>query len=121
MGPKRGDQTFVETVQRHVGVPEYNRRLADKILTAFNHAYATGEIDIAQDLHAALEKLEQRQRTEGPSPRSKSLVADAKLWTGFVDARDRYQSISNDPDANDEAVAEALADMKEAFRLWSVG
>src|SRR5512141_2876572 len=36
------------------GVPRYNRRLTDKILAAFNHAYAMGEMDLARNLWECL-------------------------------------------------------------------
>ena len=34
------------------GTPDHLRRLSDKILAAFNHAYATGEVELARQLRA---------------------------------------------------------------------
>ena len=40
------------------GLPRYNRRLSDKILAAFNHAYAAGEIEIASRIRETLARLD---------------------------------------------------------------
>ena len=36
------------------GILAITRRLSDKVLAAFNHAYATGEVDVASKLRAVL-------------------------------------------------------------------
>jgi hypothetical protein len=112
------DEAFAATMDHHVGEPEYTRRLADKILSAFNHAYAAGEHDIARDLRAALAKLDKRVRTAGPKPRAQSVLDEADRWVAFVQARDRYKGLSGDAGADPSAVGRALAEMKNAFKLW---
>ena len=37
-----------------VGAPDHDRRLSDKILAAFNHAYSVGETAIAEQLRVLL-------------------------------------------------------------------
>ena len=49
-----GDQTSDQIGQRR----DVRRRLNDKILAAFNHAYSVGEYEIAKQLKAALVKNE---------------------------------------------------------------
>ena len=103
------EDAFVASIDQHVGVPEYTRRLADKILAAFNHAYAAGEHEIAGDLRAALLKLDQRTRDAGPTARATSVIDEADRWVAFVRARDRYKSLTAalipDPAAVNEAMA----------------
>src|SRR5437870_13828910 len=40
------------------GKPQYDRRLADKVLAAFNHAYAVGAHDVARGLRDVLATVE---------------------------------------------------------------
>ena len=49
-----GDQTSDQIGQRR----DVRRRLSDKILAAFNHAYSVGEYEIFKQLKAALVKNE---------------------------------------------------------------
>jgi hypothetical protein len=113
------DQEFAETVDQQYGVPEYSRRLSDKVLAALNHAYAIGERDLARQLKAILEEVERKVKSLGILRRD-GAVADAERWTRFVDARDRYRSVSADARFAPEEVGEALDEMKEAFRSWSL-
>ena len=79
------------------GVPRYNRRLTDKILAAFNHAYAMGEMDLARNLWECLvaaEKLGQQQHGRRRPNQALDLAAE---WVAFVDARDRYREVSRAP------------------------
>ena len=41
-----------------LGAGEFNRRLSDKILSAFNHAYAIGAVEIAEKLKTVLKENE---------------------------------------------------------------
>lgn len=75
------------------GMPRYTRRLTDKILAAFNHAYALGHVDIARGLWeclAAAEGLASRNAQRRPN-QALDLAAD---WVAFVDARERYRQAS---------------------------
>jgi hypothetical protein len=108
------------------GMPGFDRRLTDKILAAFNHAYAAGDVDVARRLHAALaldEDHERRQlRTlDGAERRGTDAVDQAGLWVAYVEARNSYQTTCrSDGDGTDEAKA-AFDAMKRAYRRWSTG
>ena len=69
------------------GIPRYNRRLSDKILAAFNHAYAMGEIEIASGIREVLARLDS-DVPEGPEQRRDGAIAlcQADLWIEFVEA-----------------------------------
>ena len=113
------DQAFLGTVDQNFGVPGYSRRLSDKVLAAFNHAYAVGERDVARQLRAILEEVEKRVKAFGIKRRD-GAIHDADSWSRFVDARDRYRVVCNDPRFAPEEVGEALEEMKESFRIWSL-
>lgn len=114
------EPSFAETAGPNFGVPSHSRRLSDKVLAAFNHAYAAGERDIARQLRAVLADVEARMRALGRKPRDGDALADAGRWTRFVDARDRYHAVKDDPRFESSAVGEALGEMKDAFRSWSL-
>jgi len=113
------DEAFLGAVDKHYGVPEYGRRLSDKILAAVNHAYAVGERDVARQLRAILEEVERKFKNLG-AKRREGALEDAERWTRFVDARDRYRTVSADSRFDPKEVGEALDEMKEAFRSWSL-
>jgi hypothetical protein len=99
------------------GVPRYNRRLTDKILGAFNHAYAMGEMDLARSLWECLvaaEKLGQQQHGRRRPNQALDLAAE---WVAFVDARDRYREVSRTPQATDDA-SDAFRSMRDAYQSW---
>ncbi|NNG05020.1 MAG: hypothetical protein HKM95_13105 [Inquilinus sp.] len=99
---------------------KHSRRLTDNLLSAFNHAYAVGERDIAERLRAMLEEVE-RRRHNGSEKRGRSCaLGRADLWVAFVDARDQYRVLC---DARPESgkTQSALAAMKETYRRWSLG
>lgn len=54
MSPSK-DEPSIEDLIGNYGVTAYNRRLADKILNAFNQAVAVGRADVAERLQTALE------------------------------------------------------------------
>ena len=114
------EEVLLEAAEQSYGEPEYNRRLSDKVLAAFNHAYASGEREIAQRLRAILAEVEERLRKLDRKPRANGAMDEAEKWTRFVDARDRYRSVKDDPRFAASAVGEALAEMKEAFKSWSL-
>ena len=102
-----------------LGAGGFNRRLSDKILSAFNHAYAIGAVEIAERLKAVLIENE-RQSGHGDSDRrGDNPLGQAEHWVGFVEARNSYKKISQVPDADPTRVAEALDDMKAAYQRWS--
>ncbi len=109
---------------RH-GAPGFDRRLTDKILAAFNHAYAAGDLDVAHRLHAALALAEDHQRRvhlpNGVKRRGSGAVDQAGLWVAYVEARNLYQKACRHGGADGEAALAAAEDMKRAYRRWSEG
>jgi hypothetical protein len=102
------------------GAPRYNRRLSDKILAAFNHAYAVGEIEIASRLREVLARLDNDQ-AEGEGQRRDGTIAlcQADLWIEFVEARNDYRAVCDKPGKETGAVETSLDAMKDAYRRWS--
>jgi hypothetical protein len=99
------------------GVPRYNRRLADKILGAFNHAYAMGEKDLARSLWECLvaaEKLGPQNHRRRPN-QALELAAE---WVAFVDARDRYREVSRSPQTAAADASDAFRTMRDAYQSW---
>ena len=70
--------------QQRVERTRQNRRLADKVLLAFNIACDVGDVDTAQDLLNILEEIYRRRNINRPNDRRKnveSLVeACRRLW-----------------------------------------
>jgi hypothetical protein len=100
------------------GVPRYNRRLTDKILAAFNHAYAMGEMDLARSLWECLvaaEKLGQQFHQRRRPNQALDLAAE---WVAFVDARDRYREVSRTPQTAAEEASDAFRTMRDAYQSW---
>ncbi len=102
-----------------VGLPEYNRRLTDKILAAFNHAYSMGESALADKIRGLLGEAEQRGRQRYPDRRAGQASAQAALWMQFVDARDRYREACGIEGADASDLSRKLEEMKEAYKNWS--
>jgi hypothetical protein len=99
------------------GVPRYNRRLTDKVLAAFNHAYAMGEMDLARRLWECLveaEKIGQQYQRRRPN-QALDLAAE---WVAFVDARDRYREASRQRPVSPEEASEAFRRMRDAYQNW---
>ena len=99
------------------GVPRYNRRLTDKILAAFNHAYAMGEMDLARSLWecmVAAEKLGQQLHRRRPN----QAVDLAAEWVAFVDARDRYREVGRTTEADPAEASDAFRTMRDAYQNW---
>ncbi len=110
----------VEKIASETGVPANSRRLSDKVLAAFNHAYAVGEIDVAAQLREILAKLE-RDRVVTYSERKATPVAlgHADLWVEFVEARNDYRMACEDETLDAEGLARFLDKMKHAYQSWS--
>lgn len=105
-----------------VGEGAYTRRLTDKILAAFNQAYATGEPAAAELLRQALERAVASAEAVGGGRRHHRALDQAALWVRFVDARNAYLA-ARDPlaGAGDDAIDDARARMLEAWEGWSAG
>jgi len=114
------EDALLEAVGQTLGAPEYNRRLSDKVLAAFNHAYASGERDLAQGLRTILAAVEERVRRRGHKRRANGALDEAEKWSRFVDARDHYRAVKDDARFEPGTVGEALAEMKDAFKSWSL-
>jgi hypothetical protein len=109
------DAVLSETGQRD----HARRRLSDKILAAFNHAYSVGETEVARQLKAALianeeQKSEFTEMRQGYDP-----LGEAELWVTFVEARNAYRAACEGKKSA-VTVNESLEVMKEAYRVWSV-
>lgn len=101
-----------------MGTPEYDRRLTDKLLAAFDHAYAIGAHEIASRLRSILADVDEAERAAYDRRRATALVP-ADLWVAFVEARGAYNRIVADKSAEERVVESALEDMKEAYGRWS--
>jgi hypothetical protein len=97
----------------------FDRRLSDKVLAAFTHAYAVGERRVAEQLHEILVELVGIERAEHPERRLGCPLHRADLWIAFVDARDRYRAACQARAASPDASAAALAAMKASYQRWS--
>ena len=95
------------------------RRLTDRILEAFTHAYGQGAKDVALALLNALERAETGGRDCRIERRGANSLTQADLWVVFVDARDAYNRIASDEIPDEAGVERALARMKTAYRHWS--
>lgn len=107
-----------------VGVPAFDRRLTDKILAAFNHAYAVGDIEVARRLRAVLAMAEEHERRRvreepGRERRGGAAVDQADLWVAYVEARNRYQLLVATQGPQGAESCAAFETMKRAYRRWS--
>jgi hypothetical protein len=103
------------------GVPRYNRRLTDKILAAFNHAYAMGEMDLARNLWECLVAAEKLGQINHGRRRPNQALDLAAEWVAFVDARDRYREVSRTPQPPQspaEDPSDAFRNMRDAYQSW---
>lgn len=105
----------VQKIVSDLGTTDYNRRLSDKVLNAFNHACAAGRQDVAEHLERALNICV----TEEADGRNITAMDKAGLWRLFVETRDRYRDIRNEFEADAPQVQEALNAMKESYMAWS--
>lgn len=101
-----------------MGVPKYDRRLTDKILSAFNHAYSIGEEEIAQGLWEVLTQAERAGAKQNTRRKPNQALDLASCWMTFVDARNRYRALSADESANSADASEAFRVMKNAYMAW---
>ena len=101
------------------GVPKYNRRMSDKVLAAFNHAYSVGEIDLARRLWECLSIAEEVGQKKYPSRRGKQSLELARLWIAFVDSRNAYRGTTESVQATPMQVSDSFAAMKSAYLEWA--
>lgn len=103
------------------GSPPSNRRLTDKVLAAFNHAYSVGEYDLAERLREVLILAEGRGRRQFLGRRADYAQQQATLWARFVDARNRYREAQQAADADPAALEQRFEEMRDAYQHWSDG
>lgn len=113
----KGGVNVAAIAAERFGAPRHDRRLTDKILAAFNHAYATGAVQTANHLKAVLAEVEEKERSRY-ARRNATALSQADLWIAFVEARNRYNSVSENG-SESPAAEKALEAMKDAYRAWS--
>lgn len=102
-----------------LGQPRYSRRITDKVLAAFNHAYVLDELDLAQKLWEALVLAEEASLRQNSRRRPNQAIELAEKWVALVDARRTYQDMAKDPAiASSPEAEEAYAQMRAAYRAW---
>lgn len=109
-----------------LGMPGFDRRLTDKILAAFNHAYAVGDVEVARRLHTVLALAEDHERGRLPAAgaaerRGGGAVDQADLWVAYVEARNGYQALCQAGGADSAEARAAIEAMKRAYQRWSNG
>jgi hypothetical protein len=102
-----------------IGTPKHDRRLSDKILAAFSHAYAEGAPAVAAVLRRALEEAERDIEATGPRRRLGGALAQADLWMEFVEARDQFRRASDAAAPDPEELERSRAEMMDAYKRWS--
>ena len=102
-----------------LGKPRYDRRLADKVLAAFNHAYAVGAREVAASLRSVLATVEAQDPFTVQRRHGHQATDQADHWIAFVEARNVYRRAAQDAGADAATVERALAAMKDAYRRWS--
>lgn len=102
-----------------IGAAVRDRRLTDKILGAFSHAYAGGEIGVAATLLRALEEAELGPMPGKAERRASNALVQAELWVEFVEARKAYNRATERRRADPAEIEESRCDMVEAYRRWS--
>ncbi|MCZ6496313.1 MAG: hypothetical protein O6924_09055 [Alphaproteobacteria bacterium] len=118
------------TCDQRYGKPQFDRRLSDKILSVYNHAYAADEVELANKLRVLLGETESREIAHCERPgasvldmpvrRNSSAVRQARLWTQFVDARQGYISLSIRTKSSAEQVKSAYDGMRTSYTRWTV-
>ena len=99
------------------GTLAITRRPSDKVLAGFNHAYATGEVDVASKRRAVLQVTEAK-RPKGDKRGGFDATAHADLWVGFVEERNSYTAFCEKTGAKASDLRSAQEKMKNAYRAW---
>jgi len=110
-----------DVIDEDIGMPRYNRRLSDKVLAAFNHAYAVGEIEVAASLREILARLDNSQEAGEAAQRRDGAIAlsQADMWIEFVEARNDYRVACKSENSDPIALDCMLEVMKSAYQRWS--
>ena len=110
-----------DVIDADIGMPRYNRRLSDKVLAAFNHAYAVGEIEVAASLREILARLDGNQDNADAAQRRDGAIAlsQADMWIEFVEARNDYRVACENEKSDPIALDCMLEVMKSAYQRWS--
>ncbi len=103
----------------NVGSPKHDRRLSDKVLAAFNHAYGEGALGVAAVLRRALEEAEGACHGAATERRAGGALVQADLWVEFVDARDALRRAVADEAPDPKELERTRADMMAAYKRWS--
>ncbi len=97
------------------GLTSYNRRLADKILNAFNQATSVGRTDVAELLGRALRVcIDEEQEM-----RNAILIEKADAWRAFVATRNDYVRAREASGEQSEEARSAMDAMRGAYVVWS--
>ncbi len=104
-----------------IGTPKHDRRLSDKILAAFSHAYGEGALAVAALLRRALEEAERESDGALPERRAGDALTQAELWVEFVEARDAFRRVFEAEAPGPGTLEDARAEMLEAYKAWSCG
>lgn len=114
----------------HYGRPKFDRRLSDKILAAYNHAYAIGELELADRIWNLLKRTEEKEANDFARwnakrfgtrrQRTSSALHQAALWKEYVDCRTKYQTITLRPEITAESAEEAKVALKHSYAMWTL-
>jgi len=99
---------------------EFNRRLRDRILAAFDLAYSVGDAEIAGRLREALEMAERQPGGDKTERLGYDLPNPSSIWAQFVAARNEYEQACAGDGEDQDARSRAFEGMKEAYRRWSL-
>ena len=105
-------------VTSSMGVPRFTKRLSDKILMAYNHAFAVGELDLAQDLFKALEVAEEQER-QIATRMEFGAVNLARCWEAFVNSRNIYETCQVEVPVDTHRLDAAVESMMAAYNQWT--
>ena len=118
------------TSDQRYGKPKFDRRLSDKILSAYNHAYAADEVELANKLRVLLEEADSKEIAhcerngasvlDIPIRRNSNAVHKARLWSQFVDARQGYISMSIRENTSTDQIKIAFDGMRASYARWAV-
>jgi hypothetical protein len=99
---------------------EFNRRLRDRILAAFDLAHTAGDAEIVGRLREALELAERQAGGHNAGRRDYDLPAESSIWAQFVAARNAYKEACAGGAEDADARFRAFEGVKEAYRRWSL-
>lgn len=102
-----------------IGTPKHDRRLSDKILAAFGHAYAEGALGVAAVLRRALEEAEGARHGAPAERRAGGALVQADLWVAFVEARDHFRRAFDAAAPDPQELECSRAEMMDAYKRWS--